>query len=412
MVKSSWGVLYAVSSLLFAGAVFFILLNFSPIEYGKQYQTVFTVFGTLFSLMSFFVGHFSYPRVHNLKVYASGYVSGITGISYFLMFTIMGRSEGAITLLFILIFLNFICFINLPSFMKYYEVQRITYILAAVECSLIVLMFIFREALEPLFSRTELLSPIIVSGSVCFFTIMTLSIVKLPQEFYLGGIFTGYAFLTFLSFISPALLDFSYADEIEKALFIAGLLYYQGGMILHWFARMDHRVSYDPLLQIYNRTYCMKIIEEQSSVITTPPFSIAMIDIDHFKKVNDTYGHQDGDVALHTVAQTIQKHCIPEGITCRYGGEELIIFFPEVSLDEAFTIIERARVKIGKTKIMLSKQAISVTVSGGVACRMSLEETISDVIERADKALYKGKQGGRNLVCRDNEPVGTLETIS
>ena len=95
----------------------------------------------------------------------------------------------------------------------------------------------------------------------------------------------------------------------------------------------------------------------------TPPFAVAMVDIDHFKNVNDTYGHQAGDAVLHSVAQTLLRTLSPQGTVCRYGGEELAVFFPQKKTSEVVPLMERAREEIEKSKTESGKKRISVTIS-------------------------------------------------
>jgi diguanylate cyclase (GGDEF)-like protein len=123
-----------------------------------------------------------------------------------------------------------------------------------------------------------------------------------------------------------------------------------------------------------------------------------MVDIDHFKNVNDTYGHQAGDQVLYTVAQTICREVVPDGVVCRYGGEELIIFFPRKTARQVVPLVEKMRTTIEKAKTKTARKALSVTVSCGISCREDPGQSIMDVIHAADKALYKAKEGGRNQV--------------
>ena len=168
--------------------------------------------------------------------------------------------------------------------------------------------------------------------------------------------------------------------------------------MIHWFSRMDHRVSYDPLLQIYNREYCSKIISEQSALNSAPPFTVVMVDIDHFKNVNDTYGHQAGDEVLYTIAQTVSKGVGPQGIACRYGGEELAVFFPQQTSKTVVKIMEKVRLDIEKVVTKSGNKKISVTISCGVAQRDDNQQSVEVILQAADKALYRAKKGGRNQV--------------
>jgi len=227
---------------------------------------------------------------------------------------------------------------------------------------------------------------------------LILSIFRLKNEFHLGGIFAGSGLLCFAAWLLPAVFPRSSAIGAETILFTLVNVYLIIGIITHWFFRIEHRIAYDPLLQIYNRNFCSKIIEEQSSVKTTPPLAIAMIDIDHFKKVNDTYGHQAGDKVLHHIAQIIQREVVPDGIACRYGGEEIIVFFPNKTTKQIFPVVENIRGVIEGSRIPIARKRLSVTVSSGISHRETVSQNIMDVIHAADKALYKAKDNGRNQV--------------
>ncbi|MFW5775457.1 MAG: GGDEF domain-containing protein, partial [Chitinivibrionales bacterium] len=226
--------------------------------------------------------------------------------------------------------------------------------------------------------------------------IVVFSAARLREEFYLGATLAGTALFYAFGWASP-LIFIDYAP-FERMMFTAAAMYLVGGIMIHWFSRMEHRVSYDPLLHIYNRTFCAKIIEEQSSVSTSPPFGVAMVDIDHFKKVNDTHGHQAGDCVLYHVAQTISREVVPEGIVCRYGGEEIAIFFPRKRIEDIIKIMERVRKEVGQLRVHSGRKRLKVTVSCGISQREDRSQSIEKVIESADKALYRAKKGGRNQV--------------
>jgi diguanylate cyclase (GGDEF)-like protein len=221
---------------------------------------------------------------------------------------------------------------------------------------------------------------------------------RLRQEFYLGGIVCGCSLLCFAAWSSRLVLNPVHADIFNRYVFASIPLFGAIAIVIHVFLRMEHRISYDPLLHIFNRDYCSKIISEQANIITATPFGIAMVDIDHFKNVNDTYGHQAGDAVLYAVAQSVKHSAGVEGIACRYGGEELVIFFPQMSSKEVTVVAEKIRVAIERIKTKSGKKTITVTVSIGVSHRDIPEQSIVDVIQAADKALYAAKNGGRNQV--------------
>jgi diguanylate cyclase (GGDEF)-like protein len=240
-------------------------------------------------------------------------------------------------------------------------------------------------------------------GAVLFCGVAALSAVFVKKDFFLGGLLAGWAIFFVPAWISRVWGHGVY--PVETAEFAILPIYLTVSVVVHWFMRMDHRISYDPLLHIYNRDYCSKIISEQSNLDTSPPFSIAMVDIDHFKNVNDTYGHQAGDIVLHAVAQAIQREVVPNGTVCRYGGEEMILFFPQFDIRDVEPIVEKVRASIEAMKVKTRNKTLTVQVSCGVSARESISQNVMDVIQAADKALYKAKKEGRNQVRIAKTPL-------
>lgn len=159
----------------------------------------------------------------------------------------------------------------------------------------------------------------------------------------------------------------------------------------------------DQLTGLYNRRYMnnqLSLWMKRSSMGGTP-LSVVSVDIDHFKKVNDVYGHEAGDRVLKEFAERIMANVRPKDIVCRPGGEEFLVIMPETGGDLACSAAERIRRAIaaetfdGGTR---SAKALEVTVSAGVATFQGDEDTIADMMRRADDALYKAKSAGRNQV--------------
>jgi diguanylate cyclase (GGDEF)-like protein len=365
----------------------------------------------IFSLSAFFLGHFSYPRVHNLKVYLTGYLTGLTGIAYFLLFSIPQRTVNGIHVLMLLVFINFCVIIFLPSYIKYHITKRVTFLFVTVECALLIAARFYEPGIAwaGWLSRTGFFKVPSILAVVWFLDIFLISLFRLRDEFYLGGLFTGCALLYCAAWESPLFFTQKNAWAAEMVLFTSVTVYLEFGIFIHWLSRMEHRISYDPLLQIYNRQFCSKIIEEQSNIKTLPPLAVAMVDIDHFKKVNDTYGHQAGDRVLFTVAQIILREVIPDGIACRYGGEEIIIFFPNKRTRDIVAVLQNLRKAIEHTKIPWNKKKLSVTISVGVSHRDTAAQSIMDVINAADKALYKAKKGGRNQIKTTKTSISAIK---
>lgn len=156
----------------------------------------------------------------------------------------------------------------------------------------------------------------------------------------------------------------------------------------------------DELTGAYNRRFgLLRLREEFSRALrTASPLSVLMLDLDHFKQINDQYGHAAGDLVLRMVAQTVRKSVREGDIVCRYGGEEFLVILPGATKEEAVLVAERIRSAVGELTIMYGGQAIRITVSIGVAGYPHRGiSSHHDLIELADEALYRSKQMGRNM---------------
>lgn len=126
-------------------------------------------------------------------------------------------------------------------------------------------------------------------------------------------------------------------------------------------------------------------------------FSLLLIDLDHFKQVNDSHGHPAGDQALRSLAQLLTKTLREMDFVCRYGGDEFAVICPGSHLHEAATAAERVRQAVATTPVPLEDVALPLTLSVGV-CEVGHSEIAEGLIQRADQALYAAKQAGRNRV--------------
>ena len=127
-------------------------------------------------------------------------------------------------------------------------------------------------------------------------------------------------------------------------------------------------------------------------------FSILMVDIDHFKEVNDRYGHQVGDVTLRAVASTVLSCLNSEDLAARYGGEEFVVALLETELEDAVTTAERIRRAVSELVVSYREASLQVTVSIGCAEYSHADEDEVALFERADQRLYAAKEAGRNAV--------------
>ena len=156
----------------------------------------------------------------------------------------------------------------------------------------------------------------------------------------------------------------------------------------------------DPLTGLYNRRHMMEILNQQIQRYqrNSVPFSVFMADLDHFKQINDTYGHQAGDAILAEVGKIFQKTLRTIDAAGRYGGEEFIIVLEDSGEHEALQTAERLRKAIDDTDITFENRTIHFTTSIGIATFSSSNDSRDDLIDKADKALYQAKMNGRNQV--------------
>lgn len=156
----------------------------------------------------------------------------------------------------------------------------------------------------------------------------------------------------------------------------------------------------DALTGVNNRRWLeeMVIRLKGRSLEELAPLSVIMLDVDHFKRFNDTYGHQLGDDVLKMVANAMQDSLRPNDMVARYGGEEFLILLPKTRHKHCMQVAERLRKKVAGTPISHGEQAIpSVTISLGIA-QWQPGISLQDLIGKADKALYRAKDAGRNCI--------------
>jgi len=160
------------------------------------------------------------------------------------------------------------------------------------------------------------------------------------------------------------------------------------------------RSMFDPMTGLYTKIAAKVRMAETLAAARrySRPLSVMMLDLDHFKRVNDTYGHQVGDRVLMYATQQIIKSLRESDMASRYGGEEFLVILPETRRAEATTIAERIRASLEAAPIPVGTQSLLVTISIGVTCCEKGECTIDEMIKNADDNLYRAKNSGRNKV--------------
>jgi len=167
------------------------------------------------------------------------------------------------------------------------------------------------------------------------------------------------------------------------------------------FERVEKLSITDSLTGLFNHRYFYERLSEEISRANRfgNRLALLMLDIDYFKNFNDTYGHQAGDTVLKSVTQIIQENIRSIDIASRYGGEELTVILPETDLEGAKTIAERIRMGIANQSFKIGNQSTHITVSIGLVCYPTDATLKSELVRKADLALYSAKNQGRNRVC-------------
>jgi len=180
-----------------------------------------------------------------------------------------------------------------------------------------------------------------------------------------------------------------------------------GARVLRLEERLRLLASHDPLTELPNRRTFFQSVEQEwrrSSRIGYP-LSCAMIDVDFFKRVNDTFGHKAGDGVLKSVSRVLKGSCRASDSVCRYGGEEFAVFLPNTDEQRAVRWAERCRANVHAESLMIGECRVPVTVSLGVAQRQDDTHSPERLLNLADRALLEAKRQGRNRVVA----FGSLE---
>ncbi len=206
-----------------------------------------------------------------------------------------------------------------------------------------------------------------------------------------------------LSLVENRLLNASYIDELhllnDKIETNNQDFVKRNVELQHMQKRLQLLASHDELTGLHNRRYVLERIEEKLPEIRRHQlnFCLTMMDVDHFKSVNDEFGHAAGDDVLRETSQILTRELRQGDIVARYGGEEFLMLLPMTELSSAEMLVERLRGAIEKKTYTFEGTKISVTASFGLT-QYAQDDTADKMIDRADKALYQAKLAGRNCV--------------
>ena len=176
---------------------------------------------------------------------------------------------------------------------------------------------------------------------------------------------------------------------------------------------LSNLATEDPLTRLFNRRGMENALQVTlaHAARQQTPTSALMVDIDHFKQVNDSFGHEVGDQVIRQVADFLERLSRSSDVVARTGGEEYLLVLPDTRLDAARVLAERIRSAISDHALLVENQRIKVTVSIGVAC-LEGESNLDDLAQEADRALYLAKRGGRNRVASVENTSLRMRTVA
>ena len=165
-------------------------------------------------------------------------------------------------------------------------------------------------------------------------------------------------------------------------------------MWVGWFISLSSLSAFQPASTFFDR--CNLIFKQ--AIRFKHPISVIMMDIDHFKNINDNHGHSVGDKTLKIIADLLKNMAREIDVVARIGGEEFAFVLPETGLDEAVNLAERLRLEIEKTNVTHHEKTLHITASFGIASSPAGNETLESMLTKSDDALYIAKKKGRNQV--------------
>ena len=184
-------------------------------------------------------------------------------------------------------------------------------------------------------------------------------------------------------------------DRLQTQLIEIGLLQ----------SKLREQAIRDPLTELFNRRYLEDTLDRELARATREDYSVCviMMDLDHFKRVNDTYGHEAGDKVLKTLAFTLSEQCRRGDFACRYGGEEFVIVMPNITTDIAYERAESIRRYLNSMSVPYGPYNLTITISMGIACYPINGDTRQSVLQAADQAMYGAKEAGRDHILSYDE---------
>lgn len=268
------------------------------------------------------------------------------------------------------------------------QAESFPYLLICAAVAGAVLMFDLSQALG-------------VAGGVPYVLLVLLGLVAERHRVVLA-LATSATVLTFMGFVLSA--PSSQFDIVltNRALALLAIWSVAGAvsLVLVQRKRLQRLINRDPLTGVFNRKFLFETLQREINIWRREggPLSLMMLDLDHFKEINDRYGHPAGDRVLHAVAALCENTVRISDLVCRFGGEEFAIVLPDTDRKAAFEVAERLRAAVAQARFALGDDQVGITVSIGIA---QMHTTLADaaaLLGEADKSLYESKRRGRNRV--------------
>ena len=266
-------------------------------------------------------------------------------------------------------------------------------------------------------------SGLVISGALLLATAIA-PVWKIFRQLPAGGLRYSWGFLILLILIFIAgyvvYAKFSSVQFSQPLDLVVPVIFFGGAIFVYVVCSLSLRTTRDimqnyalkqenitdSLMEIFNRRYLDRRLKDETerAINYSHPLSIFLIDIDHFKRINDTYGHQVGDQVLKNIAQLLKRSIRESDVLARYGGEEFVVILPRTQVSTSYQLAERLRHIVADFELTLPEDVsrdpvtINVAVSVGVAGLTPDCKDSQCLIENADQALYRAKRNGRNQV--------------
>jgi diguanylate cyclase (GGDEF)-like protein/PAS domain S-box-containing protein len=179
-------------------------------------------------------------------------------------------------------------------------------------------------------------------------------------------------------------------------------------------SKLRSQAIHDPLTDLFNRRYLDETLDRELARASREgyPLCVIMMDIDHFKQMNDTHGHEAGDLVLKALAKTLSLRNRRGDFACRFGGEEFVVVMPNIAIDTAYRRAEELRTALNRLSVPFENYRLTITISMGIACFPANGEDRESLLRAADRAMYAAKKAGRDYIITYDRLDASSEVLT